>query len=353
MSPRRIGILLGKEFAHGSKSFIFFFAILVPLLVSLILSVLFGTLFSAKPKLGIVDEGSSQMVRLATKLDSVTSRAYPSLSGLKEAVRAGAVDVGVVLPQDFDDLVTRGQMTEITVYIWGESLAKQRVILEATLANLIIELAGREVPLEIATTTLGDAGNIPWSDRLLPLVVLMAVVMGGSMIPAASLVDEKHKHTLTALTITPATLGEVLFTKGLVGVIVSLVMGTLILTLNRAFGGQPSLLFLVLALSATLAASFGILLGTLTKDITSLFGTIKVMGTFLYAPALIYLFPQIPAWIGKLFPTYYVVQPVVEITQQGGTWSDVAFEVLVLAGLLVALLGAVAVAAKRAQQREA
>jgi ABC-2 type transport system permease protein len=114
-------------------------------------------------------------------------------------------------------------------------------------------------------------------------------------------VDEKHKHTLTALTVTPATLGEVLF----------------------------------------------------TKDITSLFGTIKVMGTFLYAPALIYLFPQIPAWIGRLFPTYYVVQPVVEITQQGGTWSDVAFEVLVLAGLLVALLGAVAVAARRAQQREA
>jgi len=100
------------------------------------------------------------------------------------------------------------------------------------------------------------------------------------------------------------------------------------------------------------AAAFGIMLGTLTKDISVLFATVKAIGVLLYAPAFLYLFPDLPQWIGRIFPTYYIVQPVFEITQQGGTWPDVAFEVLVSSGLLAVLVGLVLVTASRAKQRE-
>jgi ABC-2 type transport system permease protein len=191
------------------------------------------------------------------------------------------------------------------------------------------------------------------SDRLLPLIVIMAIIFGGSMTPASSLVDEKQNRTLTALTITPTSLQEVLFSKGLLGATVSFVMALVILTLNQALGGQASLLLAVLALSAAAAAAFGILLGSLTKDITSLFATVKAIGVFVYAPAFLYLFPDIPQWIAKIFPTYYIVQPVIEITQQDGTWSDVAPEVTILVGLIILLIGAVAASSKRAQLRPA
>jgi len=36
----------------------------------------------------------------------------------------------------------------------------------------------------------------------MPLTVMMAVFFGGLMIPAASLIDEKQKRTLQALTVT-------------------------------------------------------------------------------------------------------------------------------------------------------
>jgi len=352
MSPRRVGILLGKEFIHGAKSFFFVFAILVPVVLSLVFSLVFGTLFSEKPRLGIADAGDSQLARLARELDGITTRVYPSTAALEDGVRSGAVDMGVALPAGFDGLVGGGGVTEINAYIWGQSLAKNRVILEATLSNLIVELVGRELPLEVVMTELGAAEAVPWRARLLPIVVIMTVVFGGTMIPASSLVDERHKRTLTALTITPTTLEEVLFSKGLVGVIISLVMGTIILTLNQAFGGQVALLMLVLALSSMAAAAFGILLGTLSKDITGLFATVKAIGVLLYAPAFLYLFPDLPQWIGKIFPTYYIVQPVFEITQQGGTWPDIAFEVLVLGALVVVLMGLVLVAARRIKQQE-
>ena len=353
MSPRRVGILLSKEFLHGSKSLVFLFAIVVPVVLSLVLSLVFGTLFAATPKMGITDEGGSRLTPLARELDSVIVKEYPSLRQLKAAVRAGGVDMGLLLPQGFDALVSQGQPTQVTLYIWGESLAKNRLILEATVANLLTDLAGQQMPLQIVTTTLGDPEEIAFSDRLLPLIVIMAIVFGGSMIPASSLVDEKQNRTLTALTITPTTLAEVLFSKGLLGVVVSFCTATLILTLNQAFGGRPALLLGVLALNGIAAAGFGLLLGTLTRDITSLFATVKALGLFLYAPAIIYLFPAIPEWVAKIFPTYYVIQPVIEITQQGGAWSDVAPEVGMLIALIVGLIGVVTVTTRRAQLRPA
>ena len=130
-------------------------------------------------------------------------------------------------------------------------------------------------------------------------------------------------------------------------------MGVLILVLNQALGAQTPLLIGMLALGAVMAATFGIMLGTLIKDITSLFAINKAIGILYYAPAFVYLFPGIPQWVGRIFTTYYVVQPVVEISQQGGTWSDVALEAFILIGLILVMIGIVGVLARRTAQREA
>jgi len=62
MSPRHVGILLGKDLWHGPKSLIFVWALVMPVIISLAVSLIFGTLFSEKPRLGVLDEGSSQLV---------------------------------------------------------------------------------------------------------------------------------------------------------------------------------------------------------------------------------------------------------------------------------------------------
>lgn len=353
MNLRQVAILLGKEFQHGSKSFIFIFAIVVPLVITLVVSLVFGTLFSEKPKLGIVSEGGSRMAAMAAEIDSVVSREYASAAELRQAVADGAVDMGLLLPPDFDQEVISGTTTELTAYIWGESLLKNRAILGAAIAHLIRELAGQEAPVEIVTATVGDGESIPWADRLLPFVVMISVLVSGVMVPATSLVGEKQKRTLGALTITPTSLGDVLLAKGLLGLVMSLVTGIFILILNRAFGAEPLLLILVLALGGTVAAGFGVLLGTVTKDINTLFATIKGIGIFLYAPAIVYMFPGIPLWVGRIFPTYYIIGPVVEITQKGGGWSDIALEVLILIGLIGAMLAAVVITARRMRLQQA
>lgn len=351
MSIRRVAILLGKDFKYGSKGFVFIMAIVAPILISLVLNLVFGTFFSQTAKLGINDQGDSLLVNIVSASDSVQARTYASADDLMRAVEAGAVDMGVSLPENFDEDALSGNSIVLPAYVWGESLAKNRGILLASINSAVRQLAGQEVPVHIETTTLGDAQSVPWSDRLLPLVLLYAVTIGGIMVPASLMVDEKQKHTLTALAITPATLGDILAAKGLVGVILALVMSIVILLMNQAFGVQTGLLMIVLGLGAVLAALFGLVLGALVKEINTLFATIKGIGILLYAPVFVYMFPQIPQWIGKIFPTYYIVQPVVEISQQGGAWSDIVFEVSILAGLIVLMLVLTPLAARRLKQQ--
>jgi len=350
VSLKRVGILLRRELWQGPRGFIFIFAIIAPVLISLVISLVFGTLSTDKPKLGITDEGDSQLVTMAGETTALVTREYGSVSEMKGAVERGSVDIGIILPVGFDNAVRQGEATELIAYIWGESLAKNRTILAANIADLLRELAGQEAPVEIEFITLGDEVSIPWNERLLPLIVLMAVFVGGLFLPATSVINEKEKKTLEALVITPTTIGDVFVAKGLVGAILSLIMGVIILLMNQAFGVQPLLLTLLLALGAIMAAEIGLICGALLKDITTLFAVWKTGAILLFAPGVIYLFPQIPQWVGNIFPTYYLLQPIVDISQRGGNWSDIAVNVFILIGLDIILIGVVMAVLKRKTQ---
>jgi ABC-2 type transport system permease protein len=340
-------VLLWKELTKGSRSFIFILALGVPVMISLLLALLFGTFFSNRAKLGIVDEGSSQIPARAAEMEALIVREFDSESELRDAVSRGAVDIGMVLPEGFDDQVAAREPAEVKGYIWGESGLDSRAILGTSILALFRDVAGYEPPVRIVTTTLGESQALPWKDRLLPFIVLMSIMIGGMMIPATSLAQERQDRTLVALTTTPTTLGDVLTAKGIVGVLVAATMAVVTLALNQAFGGDAVLLIGALVLGSIMAVTFGLLLGVMTKDVNTLFGTIKSMGLILYAPALIFMIPEIPQWIAKLFPTYYIIQPVIEITQMGAGIEDVLPELIVLVLLIVALIGITAFAARR------
>jgi ABC-2 type transport system permease protein len=338
MNIRRVYVLLGKEIRYSSKNFIFVFAIVIPIVLSLVVTLLFGSLFSGKPKLGINDQGDSELAAMLTNSKALLSKEYSSDDELRAAVERGAVDFGLVIPQQFDTSLKSGDEAQLSGYMWGESLLRNRAAIATSLVVLVREMVGQEVPVEIISTSLGEGEDIPWEKRIFPFIVFMAIILGGTMVPATSLVDEKQKRTLKALVITPTTLGDVFTSKGLFGFLVTILVAVLILFLNRAFGNQPYLLVGVLALSALMAAAFGVLLGAFIKDINTLFAVIKGMGLLLYAPVFIYLFPGIPEWIGKLFPTYYMIGPIIDISQKDATWSQVAQDVYVLMGLILLLV---------------
>lgn len=353
MNIARILTIVKKEFIYGSKNFIFIMAVVMPVVLSLVISLLVGTLFSGKPRLGIVDQGDSQLTVKMSQLEYLATDTYQSTELLHSDVARGALDMGLVLPAGFDAQLQAQDETTMDLLIWGESLLKHRTILAVSLVRQIIEVAGREIPVNTALVLVGEKTNIPWDVRLFPFVVIITIFLGGMMVPATSLVEEKLHRTYRALLTTPASLADVLIAKGFTGVVLALFEGLLILYLNTAFGTRPATLIVVLTLSSIFAAATGIILGVVVKDISTLFTIIKTLGIFLYAPGFVFMFPEVPQWIARIFPTYYLLNPIVELTMNNAAWADIAADVYILIGMTIALVVAAGFLARIALDADA
>jgi ABC-2 type transport system permease protein len=352
MNMRRISILLQKELSQGTRSFIFVFATVIPVIVSLMVSLVFGRLFTETPRIGILNEGDSQLVALFQTRDHIETRVYTEDNALRYDVERGVVDMGVIVPVSFDAAVKSSEETDLTIYFWGEGQRANQAVLVTALANTVVEISGRGVPATVEPVMLGGGEIASWSERLLPLLVLMSIVLGGTLVPAVSLVDEKQRRTLQALTITPVSVFEVLAAKALLGIGVSFTMATVILILNHAFGANPLLLMAMMALGTIAAGVFGVLLGTLVKDMGGLFTIIKSMAIVLYAPAIIELIPQLPAWVAQFFPTYYLIAPIQNVALKGAEWADISGQVVILVGIIGVLVAALVIVVNYRERRQ-
>lgn len=346
---RRIFALLKKEFVYGSKSFFFIIAIVIPISISLINSLVLGDLLSGKPKMGIFDQGNSQLVEKAGQKDFLTMRLYDSSENLKNAVRTGKVDIGYIFPEDIDNALKQSEAADIEVYQWGEAQLNKQLIIFSTFLDLVMEISGKQVPVEFNTISIGSEETIVLHKAILPFIVLIAIMFGGLYIPATSLVQEKTEDSLQALTTTPMTYGEILISKAIMGILVSLVMGIIILILNDAFGSAPLLLIGLLSLCAIFTSSLGLIFGILAKDIVTLTIYIKSIVLIVYTPAVLSMFPKVPDWIAKVFPTYYLFTPIVEISLNGKGLGDVLFEVGILIGITALMILLLSIVSKRQQ----
>ena len=263
--------LLRKDLGVGPRSPIFLYAIVLPVILTLLIRVVFGSLFDPVPRLGIVDEGESQVVQNVRDVEGIQVTFPESAAALKTLVENNDLDGGLVLPAGFDGALQAGQMPNVQFFFGGQSLASNRVVLGVTMVDLIRQVAGSPAPIDVETITVGEGEAVPIVSRLLPLIVLMAVLIAGALTPATSLVEEKEKRTLTALLVTPTRLGDVLLGKGALGFILAMATGVVTLALNGALGANPAALLLVLVLATLMAAEVGLMLGSFAKDTKALY----------------------------------------------------------------------------------
>ena len=346
MSLTRTLKVLGKEFRIGPRSPVFLWVLFLPVFFTLILQVTFGSIFDPEPRLGIVDEGTSTITTAVEGMEGIDLALLDSADDLKAQVEANDLDAGLVLPSGFDDQVRSGAQPPLEFYVGGESLASNRIILAVTTIDLVREIEGTSPPVDVEVVALGDEG-LPIEVRLVPFIMMYALVVAAVFLPAVSIADEREKRTLDALIITPVKLSEVIAAKGLLGVILALAMTVFTLMLNNALGAEALALFVVLLFGAILCAEIGLIYGAVAKDTTAVFALIKGTGILLIGPTVFYIWPDWPQWIGKLFPTYWVINPIFEVSLNNGTLGDVWGELLIAAGVIVVLGAAVVALTKR------
>jgi ABC-2 type transport system permease protein len=346
MNLKRVWTLVKTEVFHGPKDMVLVMSLVLPVLLALFMNLAFGDIFSGKAKLGIYDQGDSPLTDKLALTESINLKIFQSEADLRTATSGGVVDMGIVLPEDFDVKLVE-KTIKLKAYIWGESEAKDRYVIPLALNDAIREAVGTPVPVNIENIPLGDDTSLPWSDRLMPLTILLAVFYGGMMLPASSLIHEKQRRTLEALNITPASVTDIFTAKGVIGAALAMLTGIITLAVSTSFGNSPAGLILTLAMGAVMAAEIGLLAGAFIKDMNTLFAFWKFGGLVLFGPSIIFMFPQIPQWIGYIFPTYYVIKPVTDMSIMGASFGAVAWYVGILAILIVLMGGAVLSIVKR------
>lgn len=351
MSLRRSWAVLWKDLRVGPRSPLVLYAIVFPIAATLLIQLVFGSLFEPTPRLGIVDRGDSAVTRAALAREDIETSVVSSTSRLQDSLEANDIDAGIVLPPQFDQRLRAGEYPEIRLYVSGESLASSRAILMSVVAGLIRDVAGQPAPIDVEVVTIGGDEYLPLSERLVPLLVLFAMLIAGMFVPAAALVEEKEKGTLSAVLVSPARITEVMAAKGALGITLAVSTGMITLALNRAFGDHPLALVVILVIAALMVLLMGLVVGALVKDTNTMFTVFKTGNILLVAPVIFYVWPELPQWIAKLFPTYYFLDPIYRVAVEGEgiaeVWGHLAIA-LVICALLVPM---VALAGRRMERR--
>lgn len=352
MSLARIWKVLRKDFAMGPRSPFFLYALVLPVVLTLLFQSAFGSLFEPKPRLGIVDAGSSGITAAMEAAEGIELTLLEDAEELRRQVEANDLDAGIVLSAGFDEAVRDGSRPPLEFFIGGESYASNRIILTVTALDTIREVEGAAAPVTVEIVNFGEEG-LPLALRLVPIIVFYALVLAGVAVPGSSMVEEKEKGTLMAILVTPVKVSEVLTAKWLLGMVLTFVMAMMTLVLNGAVGSRPFDVMVVVFVASLLTAMLGLLVGVVSKDSAMMFGLIKGTGVVLFAPVLWYLFPNWPQWIAKLFPLYWIIEPIWQVSVMGESLSAVWMELAIALGIVAAMLPLIVMLARRMQAQMA
>lgn len=349
MTAGHTATILQRDIKLGPRSPFVLWALVIPVVITLLIQGVFGGLFAAEPRLVIVDDGNSQISTDAAELEGIEVSFVDSREEMLEMVEANDADAGLYLPTGFDQAIRNGEQPPLELYVGGESLASNRIILGVTTLELIRQVEGSEPPVDVVVTQLGEEG-VDLDLRLLPMILMMAVAVAAGFVPAASLVQEKEDRTLSALLVSPASMGDVLGAKGAFGVLLALVTGFATLLLNDAILGRAGTHLVILLVAALMMVELGLLLGMWAKDTNTMFASWKGGGILLFLPTVFYIWPDLPQWIGMLSPTYYFIDPAYRVISEGAAFSDVAGTLGIGALIILALAPVVMLAARRLER---
>jgi ABC-2 type transport system permease protein len=332
----RVWAVWRKDLALGPRSPLLLYVLALPLLVTLVVQGVFGELGAAPPRLGVVapEGGAAMVAALAEAGVRVTLVADERV--LLERVERHALTAGLLLPAGFERALRAGERPPLRLYVAGESLASDRVLVTMAVLAFVrrLDVAAPTLAWEVIAPGPLEASL---QAQLLPFVVLVALFAAGVFVTSFSLADEREQGTLAALLASPLSVGELLVAKGLFGGTLALLMGVVTLALQGMWRGDWLLLLLPLLVGAWMAALLGVLYGVWARDTKTLFALFKSLNLVVFAPALFYLFPEWPRAFAYLFPTFWVIDPLVAVALHGAGLVEVAGSLAVGVGWCLAL----------------
>jgi len=222
--------------------------------------------FDKRVDVVVLDEGSSSLKLDRTTLEDGSEFRFQQASSFTEFEKRMAYqNLGVVLPEDFDQLLASGSEFTLTGYIhWAKR--GQVAELENQYTAMFSELLG--VPVKVA---IGDNILLPPFDALgmastAAFHIYFAIFFMALTVVPILIIEERKSKTMEALLVSPASPGMVVIGKAIAGLVLVIAIAGLSVALNGIYiinWGWAAAGFL---LTALFAIGLALLLGTLVRS---------------------------------------------------------------------------------------
>ncbi|UCF61017.1 MAG: ABC transporter permease [Anaerolineaceae bacterium] len=219
------------------------------------------------PTAVIYDVGASGLIDELAKMKDLRLREVTS-QGMMEKIltESSETQLGLVFPADLrQNVQTEGQMDiDGFAAYWAKSsdVIKLVEFFEGQLGELV------GVPVHIDYTDNRVYPN-PDSDGQLTMISLTLVlainIIGVFLVPYLML-EEKEKHTMEALLVSPASYGQMVVGKAIAGSFYCLTAAAVVFALNLSMFNQWGIAFLAVICGSLFAVAVGLLLGTIFEN---------------------------------------------------------------------------------------
>ncbi len=258
---------------------------------------------------------------------------------LKEGVIEGQYIAGIALPADIMEGFISGQKPIISVYFASDVPEEIKDAVGVLIRELAYQQTGQVLTVEITEEIIGPdmlGIQIPPRDRMRPLFAILLIMT--ETFGLANLISEEiERRTINALLVTPVSVKDLFFAKGITGVSLAFVQAALFMAIIGGMSQQPLIILTALLLGAVLVTGIGFIIGALGKDMMSVMAWGLVILIPLFIPSFGIMFPGIATGWVKVIPSYYLVDTVHRVANFGAGWGDVWLNLLILLGADLAL----------------
>lgn len=352
-----------------------FFVFVFPMLLILVLGASFGGGFT--PKVGLLEEGDgpfvADFVAEIVENEDFETIVYDDRELLLEDVERGVANMGVVVPDDYDEQLTAGLVAEVEFLGRpDQSVVQYRSTIEAVAANQsaifraarLVEAEGlagfdgavqsaqivsESIPgTEVARESTGESlfgEDLGQFDLGAPSMLILFVFLT-SLAGSAALINTRRLGISRRMVSTPTSVGQILLGETGGRFAIAMIQGLFIMAgAAVAFEVRWGNLFAasaLLILMALVGAGGGMLMGAIfdNDEQAGSMGVFIGLGLAALGGCMVPLeiFPDTMVRIAHITPHAWGLDGFAELIRHGGTISDIVVELAVLAGFAAALL---------------
>ncbi len=203
------------------------------------------------------------------------------------------VNLGLVIPENIDEMVAGGGEIEIDGYIVYWAPPARVTELVTFFEEQFSQVAGQPVHINVdghlVYPTLETVGQV----MMVSSSFVIALVVIGIFLTPYLMIDEKEKHTMEALLVSPASYSQVVIGKALAGTAYCLAAAVVLLALNAGKINHWSAAILAALAGSLFTVALGLLMGTLFENPSSMNMFLGLVIIVLVAPVVLDTLPNL------------------------------------------------------------